>query len=351
MKYLRCEACGKAQPAAAKCVYCGAQTGSAPVTDIPVHPNAAAALQDAEQAAAKGDFKRASELTAKLTAKLPDSASVFWIRTLAQNRCRNTGELIMHGISAQTDPDFANAEALSEGIEHDAIRQAADAAEAVQKKLTDALRRLQYQELRDADVYRLRDDAAKKTEACKEKLYACWEQLRKVESALCALDLNGELLIHSEREAIKSAGAGAIQEQRKINETANRIDSSDLQATSFRLSALLCRSEAANAQIRAMQHGHPWTASQKTLLNQRAEARSACEKAVADFQRLNAEIAEQAEKLTAADQKYRSAILNAEEMNFTAGAALLGADAFLDVLASAGITGGRIVRGKDGDDA
>ena len=345
MKYLKCAACGKAQPVMTHCIYCGEKAGNEQVEEVAVHPNAAARLQEAEQAVRDGEFKKALELTSELTAQLPDSATVFWLRLLAGNRCKNAGDLIIHGVSEETDPDFASAAAHAKGLELASLRQVAETSKAIQKKLIEALRRTEYKALRKANVYALRDEAQMRTEACKKEIFACWEKLRRAEDELCALDLNGTLLVYSERDAVNTANR-KIQQEKSALSPGGGLSEKDAAALDFRLGALLYQSENAEAQVKAMEDSHPWTAKQRTLTEQRDRAAENCRDALARLEALNREIAERTNRIADKNNTFHEAILFAEGMRFFPGCTALGVDAFQEVLASAGIAGGCVIHGK-----
>ncbi len=336
MKFIYCAECGKAQPAGKHCLWCGSTAEGSRVQEPVIRKNAADTFAAAERAVASGDFKRAQEQTASLARLLPDTATAYWLRTLAVNQCRDAAELIASGISKEIDPDFAMALQTASDIELAAYRQIMATVSEIRDALCKAIREYEIQYLRQKNIRGLASDYAQRTDACRAKLEERYAALEAAERAILELESEGTVLLHDTVQAQRTSESEILALSKELADVRG-IEPEMSASLKQRISTAMQRSEFAATQFREMQEKHPWKEKETRLRQQLEKAAADCQRAEAELTSLNREIQNTTAELIAKEDDLHAAATAAMEYNFAFGIQFIGEERAVAVLRQAGL--------------
>ena len=336
MKIVKCPKCGKYIHKAVKCFHCGNTAGFEEISSVEVHENVVQEYARMDVLIEDKKYDEAIALSYTILEWMPNLAGVFWLRLLAKYKCSTAIDLICKGFPCDEDADFCNALDFSTDEEHSAYEDIKAAVSQIRIALKKEICEHEYSSKSATDIMQIKKTMQGEIERRKEKLFSLWSDLEDTEHSLYALEMDCRLLTKEHQTGLeKSAQAAAA-----IKSEAYRLEectAEKLHSLQVRMGNVLQQSESSKDSIDSMKKQHPWVKSFSDLVTKRNEKVRLINSEISSLSSYERTVQQTVSEIERIESRHRTALIAADKYDFTDSAALLGTNAFNDVLRSAGV--------------
>lgn len=336
MKIVKCPKCGKYIHKAVKCFHCGNTAGFEEISSVEVHENVVQEYARMDVLIEDKKYDEAIALSYTILEWMPNLAGVFWLRLLAKYKCSTAIDLICKGFPCDEDADFCNALDFSTDEEHSAYEDIKAAVSQIRIALKKEISEHEYSSKSATDIMQIKKTMQGEIERRKEKLFSLWSDLEDTEHSLYALEMDCRLLTKEHQTGLeKSAQAAAA-----IKSEAYRLEectAEKLHSLQVRMGNVLQQSESSKDSIDSMKKQHPWVKSFSDLVTKRNEKVRLINSEISSLSSYERTVQQTVSEIERIESRHRTALIAADKYDFTDSAALLGTNAFNDVLRSAGV--------------
>lgn len=336
MKIVKCKKCGKYIHKAVKCFHCGNTAGFEEISSVEVHENVAQEYARMDVLIEDKKYDEAIALSYTILEWMPNLAGVFWLRLLAKYKCSTAIDLICKGFPCDEDADFCNALDFSTDEEHSAYEDIKAAVSQIRVSLKKEISEHEYNSKSATDIMQIKKTMQREIEHRKEKLFSLWSDLEDTEHSLYALEMDCRLLTKEHQTGLeKSAQAAAT-----IKSEAYRLQectAKELHSLQVRMGNVLQQSESSKDSIDSMKKQHPWVKSFSDLVTKRNEKVRLINSEISSLSSYERTVQQTVSKIERIESIHRTALIAVDKYDFTDSAALIGTNAFNDVLRSAGV--------------
>lgn len=336
MKIVKCPKCGKYIHKAVKCFHCGNTVGFEEISSVEVHENVAQEYARMDVLIEDKKYDEAITLSYTILEWMPNLAGVFWLRLLAKYKCSTAIDLICKGFPCDEDADFCNALDFSTDEEHSVYEDIKAAVSQIRIALKKEISEHEYSSKSATDIMQIKKTMQGEIERRKEKLFSLWSNLEDTEHSLYALEMDCRLLAKEHQTGLeKSAQAAAA-----IKSEAYRLEectAEKLHSLQVRMGNVLQQSESSKDSIDSMKKQHPWVKSFSDLVTKRNEKVRLINSEISSLSSYERTVQQTVSEIERIESRHRTALIAADKYDFMDAAALLGTNAFNDVLRSAGV--------------
>ena len=336
MKIVKCPKFGKYIHKAVKCFHCGNTAGFEEISSVEVHENVVQEYARMDVLIEDKKYDEAIALSYTILEWMPNLAGVFWLRLLAKYKCSTAIDLICKGFPCDEDADFCNALDFSTDEEHSAYEDIKAAVSQIRIALKKEISEHEYSSKSATDIMQIKKTMQGEIERRKEKLFSLWSDLEDTEHSLYALEMDCRLLTKEHQTGLeKSAQAAAA-----IKSEAYRLEectAEKLHSLQVRMGNVLQQSESSKDSIDSMKKQHPWVKSFSDLVTKRNEKVRLINSEISSLSSYERTVQQTVSEIERIESRHRTALIAADKYDFTDSAALLGTNAFNDVLRSAGV--------------
>lgn len=336
MKIVQCSKCGRYIHETTKCFHCGNTVDFIKISNIAVHENVAQEFKRMERLIGDKRFDEAIDLSYRVIEWMPNFASIFWLRLLAKNKCSSAIELLSIGFSCDVDPDFCNALRFSVGEEHAAYEDIQKIIYKIRKLLESRIVEHECMCKYDTNIMQIKSSIQKEIDGRKQKLFLLWSDLDDTERSLYELEVNCRLLMKEHRTSLLKAS----QDASAIRSSTYYIDectADKLHAMQIQMGKTLQQSETSKSSIESMKYQHPWVKAFNDLVTQRNKQVKLINAEIESLVSYEQTVQKTISAIKHIESFHKAALNAAEKYNFTYAAALLGIEAYNQILCSAGV--------------
>ena len=334
MIIVRCSKCGKYIHKATQCYHCGNTADFYEVVTPEVHKNAVQDYADMEMLTKNGKYNEAFSLSFKILEWMPFFPGVFWLRLLAKNNCSNAIELIRKGFPCDTDSDFLNALDYSTGEEHEVYKDIQDIVSEIKLSLKREITSHKYKCISDTKIGQIRENMQMEINGRKQKLFSLWSDLEATEQSLFEIEADCRLLMKDYQTSMKNA----IQEASDIRaEAGEKTECTAYERHSIlsRMGSVLQQYTSARDTIRRMNEQHPWVKTFSELVSRRDAIEKSINSEITTFADYKQSIQLILNKIEQIEKEHKKAYTFADHYIFLNAAALIGSDAYDQILIAA----------------
>lgn len=336
MKIMKCSRCGRYIHKAKQCFHCGNTLEFVEVINIVVHENIASEYARMEALVEDKKYDEAITLSYTVLEWMPNLASAFWLRLLAKNKCSTAIGLISKGFSYDEDSDFCNALRFSTDEEHSVYMDIKKIVSEIKKSLTAQISVHEYKCKSDTNIMQIKGTMAKEIDARKQKLFSLWSDLEKTEHSLYSLEMDCRLLMKEHQTGLERAAQDAFA----IKTEAYRMEecpADKLHSYQVKMGNILQLSESSKDSIENMKRQHPWVKSFSDFVAQRDQKVKLINSEISSLKSYERTIQQTLDDVEYIECRHKKALRATDKYNFADAVALIGLDAFNQILRNAGV--------------
>lgn len=336
MKLVKCPKCGKYIHKAVKCFHCGNTAGFEEISSGEVRENVAQEYARMDVLIEDKKYNEAITLSYTVLEWMPNLAGVFWLRLLAKYKCSTAIDLICKGFPCDEDADFCNALDFSTDEEHSAYEDIKAVVSQIRVLLKKEISDHEYSSKSATDIMRIKKTMQGEIECRKEKLFSLWSDLENTEHSLYALEMDCRLLMKEHQMGLEKAA----QEAAAIKSEAYRMEectAEKLHSLQVRMGNVLQLSESSKDSIDSMKKQHPWVKSFFDLVTKRNEKVRLINSEISSLSSYERTVQQIVAEIEHIEIQHKTALIAADKYDFSDAVALLGINAFNEVLRNAGV--------------
>lgn len=332
----KCQKCGALIHAASTCFHCGSTHMDTTSNIDEIHANVLEEYRLMVVALKERRFSEVLKLSDKVIEWMPRFAEMYWIRFLASHQCASDVELICNGVDCTQDPNFCNAIAYASSEEYRVYKDVEDKIAKLKKQLEKEIALYIHKKKEDTYLTDLHQSLEKKIAEKRNRLFAEWQKLQKIEQDLIVIQMNCRLRAREYQDALDSA---KIKSESIRLEANKRVDLSDAEVHSFRvrMGTVLQQSEQARQALDEFKKQHPWVKEFAQLEKTRDEQVEKIKAELADMKKFEASLLDAIsayEKIITTSKQLKSKLDN---MQFSGIKAIIGDRVFTTALREVGI--------------
>ena len=338
MRIFKCIKCNKYIYAheSARCFYCGNTERFEEVYKVPVHEMVADDFERMEVFVEQQQFYEAFDVSDKILEWMPDVAGVFWYRLLIRKQCVSIADLLSKGVDCEEDADFYNAVRFSGEEERTIYEDIRDCMEQMKQALKCNIAKHEAEDKAKTDLIMLGKNMEQELRSRKGRLFELWSQLDKVERSMYAVEMDCRLSAEEYKLELKQA----MQMSDALFEEIYDFEECDEEALHeyyVKLGSVLMLSEQAKHDINQFAEHHPKAIELAGLILKRDKINSQLNQELEALKEYEAGVQKTISSVEEIEKEHRKAKRAADKYDFTEAAAILGEEAFHQILHEIGI--------------
>lgn len=336
MEIVRCSKCGKYIHKATQCYHCCNSADFHEVSNPLVHKNVAQDYVKMEILINDKKYNEAISLSYRILEWMPFSSSLYWLRLLAKNNCSTAIELIRKGFPCDTDSDFLNALDYSTGEEHDSYRDIQNAISDIRTSLKKEIRAHKYNCIKKTNIINLRKTMQSEIDRRKQDLFSSWYDLEAIEQSLSEIEADCRLLIKDHQESMENAVQEALSIKKEV-EKSTECTAYVRHSRMTRMGSVLQQYTSAKDSILRIKAQHPWVKDFQELVSRRNAKEKALNSYITDLQDYEQSIQSVLNEIVRIETVHENAYISADQYRFLDTVAIIGPNAFDQILHTVGV--------------
>lgn len=269
MTIVKCSKCGNYIHKNDRCFVCGNVNGFEKVFyDNNIHRNVTFEFEKLEMLISNGKFDEALKLSYTVLEWMPTSASVFWMRLLAKNHCKNDEELIKKGFIYSESAEYYNACRYADDFQKKAYELVIKKINDVKESLMKKIHKIEYLEKEKLPILKYDEELPTEIKKYEDKLFSLWSDLKKTELDIRAIETNCQLLIQEQKITLTNANTLATSLKSEVYKLSECTED-ELHKYQIKFGDLLYLTEQAANSVNMMKKQHPWLKEYEVLVSKR----------------------------------------------------------------------------------
>lgn len=335
MIIVKCSKCGKYIHKNDRCFVCGNVNGFEKVFyDNDIHPNVKFEFEKLEMLISNGKFDEALKLSNTLLEWMPTSASVFWLRLLAKNHCKNDEELIRKGFSFPDSAEYYNALKYADDFQRKVYELVIKKINDVKDSLLKKIHEVEYTEKEKLPILKYDEELPNEIKKFEDKLFSLWSDLKKIELDIRATETDCQLLLQEYKTTLTNANAESSSLKSEVYKLSECTED-ELHKYQIKFGDLLYLTEQAANSIDMMKKQHPWLKEYEVLVTKRDKVCSEITSVLNEMRNYQVKIKALISSIENIEEKSQKAKDSVEKYEFIFAKTFLGEIGYSDAISKA----------------
>jgi len=333
---IKCLKCRKTLHRSERCPFCGNTADFNVVSDdIMVHENVVHEYEKLKEFLKQKRFEEAEKVSQKILEWMPTCSNVFWLRMLANNKCKDDNELIQKGIFFERNAEYYNALKYGSDIEKDVYLGISELMNQIKEQLIVAITHHEYDAKRSTAIFRCSRELSEQIVDSQKILLKIWTDLEKTEAEIHIYEEKCKQLIQEFIDNYEQAKREVLDIKNQIDKM-NECTEENLHRYHVGLGKALLQAECAKDDILCRKKEHPWVKKYMELCQRRDEMVRQIDSELLklkSYEKLVQSTILEVEKI---EKKHQDVLKEIVAYNFVSACTLLGSEQFTRILNEAG---------------
>lgn len=335
MTVVKCSKCGNYIHNNDRCFVCGNINGFEKVfCDNNIHNNVTFEFEKLETLISNSKFEEALRLSYTVLEWMPTSASVFWLRLLAKNHCKNDEELIRKGFDYSESAEYYNACKYANEFQNRVYELVTKKINDIRESLIKKIHQVEYIEKGKLPILQYDEEIPIEIKKYEDRLFSLWSDLKKTELDIRAIETDCQLLLQEHKTTLINVNTEATSlknEAYKLSECTE----DELSKYQIKFGSLLYLIEQTADSIDMMKKQHPWLREYEVLADKRDKICTEINSVLDNLRKYQAKINESISSIENIEDRSQKAKESVEKYDFLFAKTFLGEMGYSDAVSKA----------------